>query len=53
MGLIKSGGQLIVIKKGEKGGQGGCGGEMCEVTKVDANTKIGLAKRQSDRERER
>ncbi len=53
MGLIKSGGQLIVIKKGEKGGQGGCGGEMCEVTKVDANTKIGLAKRQSDRDRER
>ncbi len=51
--LIKIGDQLIVIEKGEKGSQGGCGGEMCEVTKFDANIKVGLAKRQSDRDRER
>ncbi len=38
-GLIKSGGQLIGIKRGGKGGGGSLGRKMCEVTKFDVNAK--------------
>ncbi len=39
-GLIKTGGQLIGIKKGRKGGSRGSSGVKCEVMKFDANAKI-------------